>query len=122
MERPNDREPVSPAQQAAQETRPPEPEKQRVFLGTGLFWSLILGLLLAAALVIFVFQNTQSVDVQWLGFDFTAPLIGLLLATALIAIVIDQIAGVLYRRRRRRTRTEREELQRLRGRETSPNG
>lgn len=115
MVRRNDEEPAPPAQHAgpSQETPPREPEKQRVFVGTGLFWTLILGLLLAAALVIFIFQNTQDVEVEWLGFDFTAPLIGLLLATALIAVIIDQIAGVMLRRRRRRARTEREELKRL---------
>ena len=121
MDRRND-EPAPVARpSAAPSPETQKPEKERVFLGTGLFWSLILGLLLGAALVIFVFQNTQSVDVQWLGFDFTAPLIGLLLATALIAVIIDQTAGVLYRRRRRRIRTEREELERLRGRQASAN-
>lgn len=89
-----------------------EPEKQRVFVGTGLFWTLILGLLLAAALVILIFQNSQDVEVRWLGFDFTAPLIGLLLGTALVAVIIDQIAGLVLRRRRRRARTDREELKR----------
>ena len=115
MVRRNDGEPVQPAQHAgpSQEAPPREPEKQRVFVGTGLFWTLILGLLLAAALVIFIFQNTQDVEVEWLGFDFTAPLIGLLLGTALIAVIIDEIAGVVLRRRRRRARTEREELKRL---------
>jgi uncharacterized integral membrane protein len=115
----NDGEPVPPAQHAgpSQEARPREPEKQRVFVGTGLFWTLILGLLLGAALVIFIFQNTQDVEVEWLGFDFTAPLIGLLLGTALIAVIIDQIAGVVLRRRRRRARTEREELKRLQAEE-----
>ena len=111
----NDEEPLLPAQHAgpSQVAGPREPEKQRVFVGTGLFWTLILGLLLGAALVIFIFQNAQGVEVEWLGFDFTAPLIGLLLGTALIAVIVDQIAGVVLRRRRRRARTEREELKRL---------
>ena len=115
----DDSESSTPAQQSkpGQEAPPQKPGKQRVFVGTGWFWGLILGLLLAAAFVIFVFQNTQTVEVQWLGFTFTAPLIGLLLATALIAIIIDQVAGVLYRRRRRRVRSEREELERFRGKE-----
>jgi uncharacterized integral membrane protein len=121
VDRRNDGDPAAPSQQAepGREARPREPEKQRVFVGTGLFWGLILGLLLAAALVIFIFQNTQTVEVEWLGFTFTAPLIGLLLATALIAVIVDQIAGLLFRRRRRRLRTEREELQRLRGQESA---
>jgi uncharacterized integral membrane protein len=112
----NEREPTAPAPgaEAAPEARPQEPEQQRVFLGTGLFWSLILGLLLAAALVIFVFQNTQTVEVDWLGFTFTAPLVGLLLGTAVTAVILDQIASLLFRRRRRRALTERQELDRLR--------
>jgi uncharacterized integral membrane protein len=72
----NDGEPAPPPAQHAEPSpgRPLEgPEKQRVFVGTGLFWTLILGLLLAAALVILIFQNAQDVEVEWLGFDFTAP-------------------------------------------------
>lgn len=112
----DDGEPAPPPAQNAEPSpgRPPdEPGKQQVFVGTGLFWTLILGLLLAAALVILIFQNSQDVEVRWLGFDFTAPLIGLLLGTALVAVIIDQIAGLVLRRRRRRARTDREELKRL---------
>jgi uncharacterized integral membrane protein len=97
----------------AEEARPQELRKQSVFVGTGLFWSLIVGLLLGAALVIFIFQNTQSVGVEFLWLEFTAPLIGLLLGTALTAVFLAEIVGVVVRRRRRRVLTEREELRRL---------
>jgi uncharacterized integral membrane protein len=97
----------------AEEARPQELRKQSVFVGTGLFWSLILGLLLGAALVIFIFQNTQSVGVEFLWLEFTAPLIGLLLGTALTAVILAEIVGVVVRRRRRRVLTEQEELRRL---------
>ena len=91
-------------------------EKQQVFAGTGLFWSLILGILLATGILIFIAQNTATVSVNWLWLHFSVPLVVLLLATALIAVVLDEIVGVLLRRRRRRRLTERGELDRLRAR------
>lgn len=66
--------------------------------------------------MIFIAQNTTSVSVNWLWVEFSAPLVVLLLATALIAVVLDEIIGLLFRRRRRRRLTEREELGRLRTR------
>jgi uncharacterized integral membrane protein len=97
----------------AEEARPRELRKQSVFVGTGLFWSLIVGLLLGAALVILIFQNTQSVGVEFLWLEFTAPLIGLLLGTALATVILAEIVGVVVRRRRRRVLTEQEDLRRL---------
>ena len=98
----------------------PEPRtavvKEREFLGTGLFWSLLLGILLAIAIVIFIFQNTDSVPIEYLGWDFTAPLVGIVLAAGLAGVVLDELLGLLLRRRRRRILQEREELRRLKRR------
>lgn len=90
------------------------PEPERVFVGTGLFWGLIVGVILGLAVVILAAQNTTNVTVSFLGWDFSTPLIVLILGTFLIGIILDELFGLVYRKRRRRTLREREELKRLR--------
>jgi uncharacterized integral membrane protein len=92
----------------------PEVERERVFMGTGLFWGLIVGVVLAVAVVILAAQNTGRITVSFLGWDFSTPLIVLLLGALLIGVVVDELFGLVYRKRRRRTLRERDELQRLR--------
>lgn len=88
--------------------------RERVFVGTGLFWGLIIGVVLAAAVIILAAQNTARVDVSFLGWDFATPLIVLILGALLIGVVVDEVFGLIYRKRRRRTLRDRDELQRLR--------
>ena len=95
----------------------PEPtkvESRRVFVGTGVFWGLVLAVLLAVAVIILAAQNTQTVTVEFLAFEFDTSLIVVLLAALLIGVVLDEIVGWVYRARRRRILTEREELKHLR--------
>jgi uncharacterized integral membrane protein len=47
----------------------------------------------------FVLQNTKSVDVQWLVFDFSLPLWGLIIVSAVAGILIRDL--VRWNRRRR---------------------
>ncbi len=95
-------------------TPPPSgPPTKREFVGTGMFWSLVFGGLVAVALVIFVIQNSEKVPVEFLGWDWRVSLAGIVLVSALAGVAIDEVAGVVYRRRRRRHLTDREELKRL---------
>ncbi len=89
-------------------------EPERVFVGTGVFWGLIVGVILALAVLILAAQNTTDVTISFLGWDFSTPLIVLILGTLLIGIVLDELFGLVYRKRRRRTLRERAELKRLR--------
>jgi uncharacterized integral membrane protein len=89
-------------------------EPERVFVGTGLFWGLIVGVMLALAVIILAAQNTDTVTISFLAWDFSTPLIVLILGALLIGVVVDELLGVVYRKRRRRTLREREELKRLR--------
>lgn len=86
----------------------------RVFVGTGVFWGLIVGVVLALVVVILAAQNTGTVTIAFLGWDFSTPLIVLILGSLLIGIVLDELFGLVYRKRRRRTLRDREELNRLR--------
>jgi uncharacterized integral membrane protein len=84
------------------------------YRGTGVWPAVVIGLVLAAALVIFVAQNTHVVALDFLWFDFrTSPAV-LVLATGLIAVVGAVVAGAWLRVRRRRHLQQREELERLR--------
>jgi uncharacterized integral membrane protein len=87
---------------------------RRVFVGTGFFWGLVFGLLITAVVIVFAAQNTASVEVRFLGWRFATPLIVLILGSVLAGVVIDEVVGLIYRRRKRRILNEREELKRLR--------
>jgi uncharacterized integral membrane protein len=87
--------------------------KERVFVGTGLFWGLIIGVVLAIGVLVLVAQNTESITMAFLGWDFSTPLIVLILGALLIGVVLTEICGLFYRSRRRRTQRDRDHLERL---------
>jgi len=93
---------------------PTRVEVHRVFVGTGLFWGLVIGALLTVIVIILAAQNTQQVTVKFLPFEIGTPLIVVLLASLLVGVILDEIVGWAYRARRRRTLTDKEELKRLR--------
>lgn len=88
--------------------------KERVFVGTGLFWGLIIGVVMAIGLLILIAQNTGSITVAFLGWDFSLPLIVIILGALLIGVVFDELFGLFYRTGRRRTQRDRDHLERLR--------
>ena len=84
------------------------------FVGTGFYWPVVAGMLLAAAIVVLVFQNTDSVRVEWLWLAAEAPLVVIVLVTILVTGLFTEIFGWVWRRRRRQALSDREELSRLR--------
>ena len=59
-------------------------------------WLAVVGLaVLLLLLVIFIAQNTQDVEVSFLGWDGRAPLSVSLLVAALVGIVLAVVAGSL---------------------------
>ncbi len=93
---------------------------RREFRGTGLYWSLFLGLVVAIAILIGIIQNAQSVQLKYLVWDLNTPLIVVLLVTIFASVLLTALVGVAWRRRRRRQLTDREELRGLRGRTPDP--
>ena len=87
--------------------------KERVFVGTGLFWGLIIGVALAIGVLILAAQNTASITVTFMAWDFSTPLIVLILGAILIGVVFAELVGLFYRSRRRRTQRDRDHLERL---------
>ncbi len=109
-------EPPSPDHVAADtegEETAPVAAAERVFVGTGLFWGLIVGLVMAVAVVILAAQNTVTVTIFFLGWDFSTSLFVVILGSLLIGIVLAELFGLVYRKRRRQALREREELKRL---------
>ena len=77
-------------------------------------WSLAVFLLIGLGFVIFAVQNAVDVPVEFFTWDFTVSLPLLLVVTALIAVIADEIVGLIRRRRRRQRMAEKEELKRYR--------
>jgi uncharacterized integral membrane protein len=97
----------------------PEPEQHRVFAGTGISWAFIFGVLLTVAIIVLAIQNTDAVPVTLYFWKTSAPLIIVMVVTGLAAILIDELIGMIIRRRKRKVLAEREELKRLRAKADS---
>ncbi len=80
----------------------------------GIPWGLGLFLAVAVLLVVFAVQNTQDVDLRFLGWEGEFPLVVIIVTVVVVAVLLDEILGAVLRRRRKRRRAEKEELRRLR--------
>ena len=63
--------------------------------------ALVAAALLLAAVLVFVFQNSESVDVEWLGLTIGAPLFVIMILSGLAAVGIRDLVGWALRRRSR---------------------
>jgi uncharacterized integral membrane protein len=79
-------------------------------------WRIALFLLLAVVVVVFAVQNTQDVELRFLGWSWSLPLVIIILATVVVSVLADEVLGAVLKRRRRQRYLEREELKRLRAR------
>ncbi len=70
--------------------------------GPGISLGLVVGVLLGAALALFVVQNTRTTRIKWLTFEVSQPLWVVLLATVAISFVIAALVGGARRRRKRK--------------------
>jgi uncharacterized integral membrane protein len=92
---------------------------RRVFVGTGLFWGLVVGVVVAVVFIVLAAQNTADAQVRFMGWDATVPLIAVILVSLLAGVVLDEIVGLVYRARRRRILQQLEELRVLRSQSSS---
>jgi uncharacterized integral membrane protein len=109
----SDRSALSPDAPNGPSTAPRAANKERVFVGTGLFWGLIIGVVLAIGVLVLAAQNTASITVTFMAWDFSTPLIVLILGAILIGVVFAELVGLFYRTKRRRTQRDRDHLERL---------
>lgn len=92
----------------------PDSDQRVQYRGTGFYLGLIAMLVFALALLVLAVQNTQEVDVDFLGFVLTVPLFAVAIGAAILAVVLDELIGLVWRRQRRIRLEERAELDRLR--------
>jgi lipopolysaccharide assembly protein A len=93
--------------------KPPDPSPT-ASSDSGLSWSLALFLLTSLVFVVFIVQNSDAVLVKFLNWEGNFSLSLVLVITALLAVIADEVFGVMRRRRHRRRMSEREELKRFR--------
>lgn len=91
----------------------PKPTAEGVFVGTGLFWGLVIGVVLAVAVIVLAAQNTERAAIAFLGWGFSTPLIVVILASLVAGVIFDELFGLVYRVRRRKTLNERDQLKRI---------
>jgi len=92
----------------------PDDGSRVVYRGSGFYVGLVLILVIAALILVFAIQNTTEVALEFLGLDFTVPVFAIALGAALVAVVLDELIGLVWRRQRRARLMERTELQKLR--------
>jgi len=89
-------------------------EGSPVFRGTGVSVALVVGVVLAVLAIVVAVQNTEDVNVDFLGWEVDAPLLAVILTAAVAGVLLDEILGFFWRRRRRGQLADRAELRRLR--------
>jgi len=97
------------------EEGPPTEEPRPTQTSTGVPWGAILLLVVIALVVIFAVQNTDPVPVTFLWMEGEFSLAIVILITLGAMIILTELIGLSYRRRRRRRWADKEELRKLRG-------
>lgn len=69
-------------------------------------WRLVLVLVIFSLVVVFVLQNTGSVDIEFLWWNFRAPLIALLVGAMVLAVLLGDLLDVWWKRRKKKKREE----------------
>jgi uncharacterized integral membrane protein len=62
---------------------------------------------IVAAVILLIAQNTAKATVSWAVWDIDVPLVALVLFCMLVAVVLDELIGLVWRRRRRRMLSDR---------------
>lgn len=88
----------------------PEP----VNAGGEISFGLILFLLITLVVIVFTAQNTQDVELKFLTWEGNFPLAVIIAGVVAVTVVLDEILGMVLRRRRRKRIAEKQELKRLR--------
>ena len=88
--------------------------------GLGFWWTFAVALVVFAALIVAIVQNSRHVRLHYLAWHVNVSLIVVVLTTALIAVFLDEVGGLIWRRRRRARLGRRSELEQLRTQQHLP--
>jgi uncharacterized integral membrane protein len=86
----------------------------------GFWWTFVAALLVFGALIVGIVQNGAHVRLHFLAWNLGVSLIVVVLTTALIAVFLDEVGGLIWRRRRRERLGRRGELEQLRAQQHLP--
>jgi uncharacterized integral membrane protein len=70
----------------------------------GIAWGFVAFLLGAALLAVFVIQNTEEIQVEFLFWDVTLSVGVIFMLVVLVTLIFDQLVSFLYRRSKRKKR------------------
>lgn len=101
-------EPETPRPETGEPARPPGAVR------AGVPWGMIFFLVLSVLMAVFAVQNTQDVQLEFLGWAGEFPLIMIVVGVFAVAVVLDEVLGTILRRRRRTRRREKQELKQYR--------
>lgn len=105
----DDSKPRDTAKAPATTTPPPPPP-----VSTGFPFGLLSFLVLSVLIAVFAVQNTQDVELEFLGWRGEFPLIMIVVGVFATAVVLDEILGAILRRRKRVRLAEKRELEHYR--------
>ena len=88
--------------------------------GLGFWWTFAAALVVFAALIVAIVQNSRHVRLHYLAWHVSVSLIVVILTTALIAVFLDEAGGLIWRSRRRARLGRRSELVQLRTQQQPP--
>ncbi len=86
----------------------------------GWWWTFAAALVLVGVVIVAIAQNSHPVRVHYIVWQSSVSLIVVVLTTALAAILLDEVGGLIWRRRRRARLARLDELVELRTRHQSP--
>lgn len=89
-------------------------QAKRAGRGPGFAIALVAFVLVTVAIIALVFQNQDPVPLRWLWIETEVPLFVVVLVAGLVAVLLDELVGFIWRVRRRRRLAEKAELARLR--------
>jgi len=87
----------------------------------GLWWTFAAGLVIAGATIVAIVQNGRHVEVRYLAWNVDVSLIVVVLTTAVVSVSLDELGGLVWRRRRRSRLGRDRELAQLRTEHALPN-
>ena len=86
----------------------------------GWWWTFAAALVLGGFALVAIAQNSHAVRVHYIVWQSRVSLVVIVLTTALVAILLDEAGGLIWRRRRRARLSRRDELTELRLRRELP--
>ncbi len=98
-------EDIVPVEPAAEPTAPMPSATPKPVKVDRVRWGLLSSLLLLVAIMVLAFQNPQLTEITFLAWTTPeVPVSIVIIGSAVVAIIVDELFGIFWRLRRRRRR------------------